>query len=356
MWNTKEKKNGETGIKMPLSKEKLEELLIKSENPIKDAVKYYEENCIMPESYARDPRNGAITIFCPNRCKRPDNYNGNEIKPRGDQKSCPICEGNTSPVLMTKPLPSGAYAFINENIYPFLNPEGTPNNKDTPSISGINLLLWPTNEHKDIQEMSPEDHAVSFEMLGELESILKNKHKHVQIIKNTGKAVGGSIEHGHYQIAGLSFYPKKIEEDILFLNEGGISFAQYMLNQTPQELKIKEYSSAVVLTPYFMRRPLDALIIPKNPLLDSVRKMDKQQILDFARATSDIASALSNIMPRMKKEFAYNFVFHTGPLGTMYIEVLPYTQEEGGFEKSGLNVCQSSPEISTELYKPYFRN
>ena len=82
-------------------------------------------------------------------------------------------------------------------------------------------------------------------------------------------------------------------------------------------------------------------------------KMTKEERKDFSRAAIDVTRALHKIMPGMGREFAYNFVFHTGNIGTMYLEVLPYTQEDGGYEKAGLNVCLMLPEDCTKIYREY---
>lgn len=321
------------------------------------------------ESFAFDPRTKSPVIFSPKRMKRPNHYN--------EKKRCPICEGDTTPIIHRKRLGLDLYSFVNLNLFSFLNPDGTPNSRDKDELlRGINLLVWPTTQHKDIHQISYDDNVVCMEVLADLEWLLQRsadrnifpltqgrdesisdnyRYGYVQIIKNTGRLVGGSIEHGHYQVGFLNTIPRKIEEDVDFLNRRGVSFAEYMLNENPSDLKIREYDSAVVLTPYFMRRPLEAMIIPKDTSRNNLHTAwDRKWCRDFGRATADIAFALSEIMPEIGKEFAYNFVFHTGPVGTMYIEVLPYTQEEGGFEKAGLSVCQSSPNLSTELYKRFF--
>ena len=300
-----------------------------------------------------DPRTNEIVVYSPNRACRKENHDNPD--------DCPICIGNTTPVLLTKEFEDGSYCFANINSNPFLNPDGK-------GLRGANFLVWPSTKHKDIHEISYEDHTVCLELIAELEYNLyttsefdgipafqKNtrKYGHVQIIKNKGKAVGGSLEHGHYQLAFINKLPRKIQQDKEFLEQRGVSFAQYMLNENPKELQIKDYDSAVLITPYLMRRPLEALLIPKNTTKNYLHSNEKDELKNLARALTDITNTLSRTMPGIGKDFAYNLVFHTGPIGTMYIEILPYTQEEGGFEKSGLSVCQSNPRLSTEMYKRF---
>ncbi len=344
-----------------MSKETLENLFVKDKysfEGISGIIRTQKEmEKDMSEPFAIDPRNNTITIFCPTRMKRPNNYSN--VSSNDENGECPICQGKTTPIIAYRELKDGSYAFVNENLFPILNPDGTRESTNLQQgIYGIHLLVWPTTQHKDIHELSPEAHAVCFELMADLESRLQATADrnvfpagHFQVIKNTGKAVGGSLSHGHYQVGFMNKLPRKIEDDKRFLEEQGESFAQYLLRENTGQLQIKDYDSVVSITPSFMRRPLDAIICPKDTNVQLLGELNGSQYFDFARATSEAASALSVLMPKMGREFAYNLVFHTGPIGTMYIEVLPYTQEEGGFEKAGLNVCQNSPEISTRLYR-----
>ena len=47
-------------------------------------------------------------------------------------------------------------------------------------------------------------------------------------------------------------------------------------------------------------------------------------------------------MNRIGREPAYNITINNGPGAALYIEILPYTQETGGFEHLGLWVCQDN--------------
>ncbi len=333
-----------------LSKEKLESLLVEKIHPninprsfsgIYEVVnRAVQEN--KPEAFAVNHRDEAITIFAPKR------------KGRKPTKGCPICKGETTPVLFYEELPSGNYAFVNENMYPALVPEGIPNVADhNDLLKGVHLLVWPTNKHKDIHQIMPDDHAVTFQIFSTLEDILRKRYPNnatewnMEVIKNTGKPVGSSIDHGHYQVIFVNKQTKKTQKDKRFLCDYGKSFASHLLRNASRELRVKSYNSVEVVIPYYMRRPLTSVIIPKEDVT-SFGDLTKEQCEDFARATSFVAHRFSTLMPKMGKEFAYNLVFHTGPIGRMYIEAMPYTQPDGGLEKIAVNLCQSSPETSAQ--------
>jgi hypothetical protein len=69
------------------------------------------------------------------------------------------------------------------------------------------------------------------------------------------------------------------------------------------------------------------------------------------RGWSEAARAFQELMPKMGKEYAYNALVHTGPGAGLYVEFLPYTQEDGGYEKLGLWVCQESPEGAADVLR-----
>lgn len=304
-----------------------------------------------PSSFAYDPRNGFITVFSPKRSHRPKDV---QKQDEGIAKPCPICSGNTTPILAVKELSNGAYAFVNENLYPFLHPEGieniNPSNKDR--LVGGHFLIWPTSEHKDIHQISYEDHAKTLEFISEFEANL-SKGFYMQVIKNTGKLVGNSLEHGHYQVAIMNMPAGRIMQDMAFLASRGHSFVEFLANNTPGNLEVGDYGSVKAVIPYFMRRPLEIIIHPKD---FKKEKLEPEIARDFARAISDTAFSLSLLMPTMGREFAYNIEFHNGPIGTCYAEILPYTQEDGGYERIGLYVCQSLPKISAKVYRDFRKN
>jgi galactose-1-phosphate uridylyltransferase len=339
-----------------MSEEKFQRYLVRKPKSIDEAFTWIRNNCVKSDSYAVDPRDDSVTIFCSARNKRPNGYVNSNGEKQNTEAPCPLCDESieTTPIILSRKLRKGVYAFVNENLYPFLTPQGSRDMIGDGIVRGAHFLIWPTTEHRDIHEISYRDHVVSFELMADLESrLIESGLEHVQFIKNTGKVVGGSVEHGHYQAAGMNVFPMRIQNDVDFLEKSKESFVKYLSRENPKDFKLKDYGSVSLVVPYFMRRPFNAIIYPNDFSVNSLRDLGKEQRKDFARATSDIANVLSRLMPSIEKEFAYNFVFHTGPIGTMYIEVLPYTQGEGGFEKAGLSVCQSNPEIAVREYRQY---
>ena len=340
-----------------MSDEKFQAHQTKTDDKLEEAIGWVKDNCLKPVRYAVDPRDNSVTIFSPGRNSRVNGYFKKPVEKTNGITDCPICDEDksTTPIFSYKQIGDSDYAFVNENLYPFLSGEGTPGySSEETKVSGANFLVWSSMYHRDIHEMEAHEHAASFELIGDLErKLLAKGFKHVQTIKNTGRAVGGSIEHGHYQVSGMSIVPARIQNDARLLRDRNMSFVGLLALVNGKEFEVKEYDSVKVVVPYYMRRPFDAIIYPKQKGLTLVGNMDEKLREDFSRATIDITKALHDIMPGRGKEFAYNLVFHTGKIGTMYLEVLPYTQQEGGYEKAGLNVCQMLPEDCAGIYRDF---
>jgi galactose-1-phosphate uridylyltransferase len=171
-------------------------------------------------------------------------------------------------------------------------------------------------------------------------------HGFVLIIKNHGRLVGGSLSHGHQQIALSNLMPRRVQDNWRFETERGEPFSIYLLRENPPELAIKDYGPAVLLVPYFMRRPFDTMLLLKDASKQHVHQLTEAEISAVAEGWHDAIRAMRLILTEIGRELAYNVITHNGPGAGIYFEFLPYTQETGGFEHLGLYVCQQNPPIA----------
>ena len=192
--------------------------------------------------------------------------------------------------------------------------------------------------------------TTSLDMMPSLEQIGDNQGRSgfVSIIKNSGSPVGGSIEHGHQQIVFSNIMPKRIQENLKFQQERGVHFSEFILNLNPEHLLIREYDHAALVVPYYMRRPFDMLLILKDSGKGYLHELSGEQLASVVAGWQDGIKLLRAILPLRRRSIAYNVIVHNGPGAGLYFEFLPYTQEEGGFEKLGLSVCQSNPAKASE--------
>ena len=316
-----------------------------------------------------DPRDGTLITYNSARSRRPHD---NVVKSREEavvpEKPCPICEGNTTGVIDVTPLSEG-FTFINKNLFPVLFPvrsgSKTKNREDTMpkggEAYGLHLLQWTSSYHgKDWQNMPLADRVVVMERLAALERKLlfesenlmpdaepwndhNEAHGFVSVIKNFGSLVGGSLVHGHQQIAFSNIMPRKFHNNLNFLRRHDRYFTEFLLQENSDELIVKDYGEAVLVVPYFMRRPYDMLLVVKDVGKKYLCELTPAEIAAFAEGWCDAIGAMLDVMEIIGKEPAYNVTVNNGPGAGIYVEFLPYTQETGGLEHLGLWVCQDNP-------------
>jgi galactose-1-phosphate uridylyltransferase len=316
-----------------------------------------------------DPRDGTLITYNSARSRRPhDNVVEIEEEAVLPDKLCPICEGNTTGVIDVTPLSKG-FTFINKNLFPVLYPAASVskagNREDTMTQGGdaygLHLLQWTSSYHdKDWQNMPLSDRVVVMERLAALERKLlfesedlmpvaepsndhHEAHGFVSVIKNFGSLVGGSLVHGHQQIAFSNIMPRKFRNNLNFLQRNGKYFTEFLLQENDEELLVKDYGEVLLLVPYFMRRPYDMLLVVKDVEKQYLCELTPAELVALAEGWHDAIGAMLDVMRLIDKEPAYNVTVNNGPGAGIYVEFLPYTQETGGFEHLGLWVCQDNP-------------
>ena len=288
-----------------------------------------------------DPRNGDRIVYVSQRAARPhDNRPEAQATTAVPERPCPICKGTTTGVVDVAELSEG-HTFINKNLFPLVYPKTFPE----VGIQGLHFLQWPSSFHKrDFHNMPAADCVVVMQRLAALEqTLLEDGKGHVLITKNYGYLVGGSLFHGHQQIVLSNQAPRRFLDNGRFQQEHGESFAEFLLRENPPELLVKDYGTAVLLVPYFMRRPYDMMLIMKNTERRYVHELDTGEITAVAQAWQDGIKVMRSVMPSIGRELAYNVITNNGLGAGLYFEFLPYTQEIGGYEQLGFYACQADP-------------
>ena len=323
-----------------------------------------------------DPRNGDRIVYNTARAHRPhDNVPVDEIEePAFSNQDCAICSGKTTGVLDYAELSEG-FTFINKNLYPIHYPTDgserypTDYGKQSPKPDGIpthglHFLQWTSSFHdRDWHNMPLADRVIVLERLGALERKLLTGSEHkmpptksiggqtekrgyVSIIKNQGRLVGGSLVHGHQQIGFSNVMPGKFRRHWLFSKQRGENFASYLLRLNPDHLTIQDYGPAVLLVPYFMRRPYEMYLVLKDTSKQYLHELNEGELSAVADGWHDAILAILRVMPKIGRETAYIVTAINGPGAGLYFEFLPYTQETGGMEHLGLYLCQGNPDLS----------
>ncbi|MFQ5863000.1 MAG: hypothetical protein ACE5IC_07735 [Candidatus Brocadiales bacterium] len=334
--------------------------------------------------YQVDPRSGDRVVYSEARAKRPhdtvdatEGEKTNASRATAD-KGCVVCEGKTTGIIDSAPISEG-FTFINKNLFPVVYPFEIGSVEKSPSdnpfartghrVVGAHFLQWPSNLHdSDFHNMSQEDVFVVLKRLCVLEQKLLHSpgsgmplshrlpdgdhYGYIGVIKNVGRLVGGSLVHGHHQIVHTNIKPRRVEEDERFRQNFGQNFSEYILKENPPEYTLKEYDhGAVLIVPYFMRRPLHAMIVVSNDSNGYLHHLSEGTLYSLCLAIRDVSRAVVELMPRLGRELAYSWIVHEGGIGGMYIEVLPWTQEMGGYEQLGIYLCQNSPGTTVKHYR-----
>jgi len=358
-------------VKKALSRELLTELLDTEDiesTAIEEITRYFLKEEVIsqfaPDGICQiDPRNGDRIIYNSARAKRPhDNRPVDPTSaPADDGKGCLICQGKTTRVLDVTDLSEG-FTFINKNLFPIFfpsskDPSAAVNEVDTLenasrcNVRGCHFLQWTSSQHdRDWHNMPLEDRVIVMRRLAVLEKkMLSGSSRYVSIIKNYGRLVGGSLAHGHQQIGTSNIMPNRTRQNKIFQEKRGMAFSSYMLGESPKGLIIRDYGTATLITPFFMRRPYDMFLILKDPSKSYLYMLDADELADISDGWRDAIRIMLAIMPEIGRETAYNITTHNGQGAGLYFEFLPYTQEMGGFEHLGLYLCQGNPETCAAL-------
>jgi galactose-1-phosphate uridylyltransferase len=327
-----------------------------------------------------DPRNGDRILFASARTRRPHDNLPEPANGREAERVCTICQGNTTGVIDVADLSEG-FTFINKNLYPILYPweasrvmmdkvDHDPGPRGRMAC-GLHFIQWTSSLHdKDWHNMPLADCIVVMQRLAALERKLltgsqeifpsveswgdrSDNRCFVLIIKNHGHLVGGSIAHGHQQIACSNILPQRFRDGWRFEQDHGETFSTYLIRENPADFLVRDYGSAVLLVPYFMRRPYDMMLLMKDASKKHLHELTEIEIEAVAEGWHDAIRAIRAIMPTIGRETAYNVVTHNGPGAGLYFEFLPYVQEIGGAEHLGLFICQGNPKSVTGQIREY---
>ena len=346
----------------------------------------------LPDSLCQiDPRTGDVVVYNSSRATRL-NANPPPAPTRGVDDQCPICAAKSTGVIDLQPLSEG-FTFINKNLYPILHPVEHPQEDagDQPlypdpyhhgrSSYGMHLLQWTSSIHdRDWHNMPLDDCLICFDRLAALEHKLltdsegfmpasdrvlqKLPHRtgeadmhcgpktfgYVSIIKNFGQAAGASLSHGHQQIGFSNIMPQRYFNNFSFMQRNGQTFSEYMLRENPHRLMVRDFGRAVLIVPYFMKRPYNMLVLNKDHHKQYIHQLSPDERRDMVKAMVAAIQAIIAIMPQMGKLPAYNINVNNGPGAGVYLELLASTQLTGGFEHIGLWVCQANPnEVAAQL-------
>lgn len=323
-----------------------------------------------------DPRNGNLVIYNSSRAKRVHTTVSQETNGT-ENACCPICEGDSTDIFDLSEHSEG-FSFINKNLFPIFHPlDELPfehadyfqhqdlEHKGRASY-GFHLLHWTSSIHqRDWHNMPFSDALLALQQLAKLEAKLlyqpsefmsRSRTKrndsevsgYVSIIKNYGAAAGASLTHGHQQISYSNILPQRFFNNLSFRQRNKRSFSQFMLEENPKDLLVKDYGKWQLMVPYFMKRPLDMKLMLKDTQKRYLHELDLEEQEQLTLAIQQAMLAIIELMQDMHITPAFNMIINNGPGCGLYVEFIVQTQKMGGYEQIGLYVCQGSAEQSAK--------
>ena len=323
--------------------------------------------------YQIDPRNFDLVLFVTTRVQRPQDTLPVAGPDPQASLTCPICRGETTGIIDVAQLSQGL-TFINKNLFPVFYPfdqqeveelhgrNGQTAGPAAMEVGGLHFLQWTSSRHEvDWHNLPAADGVVVMSRMAALERALLEPEKatgprYVVINKNFGRLVGSSLVHGHQQIALINVMPRRFADNARFAAQRGETFSAFMLRENPPNLIVRDYGPAVLVVPYFMRRPYDMMLIVKDVSQQHLHQLTEEEITAVAAGWGDAIKAIMAIMPKHGREIAYNVIGNNGPGAGLYFEFLPYTQESGSFEHLGLVVSEADPGIVAEELRRTINN
>ena len=324
-----------------------------------------------------DPRSGEMVLFNSTRSKRSARPGTNQKTRSSDAAACPICAGNTTPILDVREHSQG-FSFVNFNLFPIVYPSTTlpPGGLETPLYpdpehlgrysQGLHLLQWTNSVHDlDWHNMPLEDLELSMQQLADLERKLllesdgwmppaeadSDAFGYCSIIKNFGSSAGASQTHGHMQIGFTNIMPQRFYNNWCFQQRHQKTFTQYMFEENSASLTIWETQTVKLLVPYFMRRPYATILAVKNTSRQYLHELSDDELRDLTQGISLAIQSLHKLMADIGMEVSFQLTVQNGAGAGLYVEFFPQTQLLGGFEQLGLWICQASTTQCAEDYR-----
>lgn len=309
-----------------------------------------------------DPLTGRWIVISLDRAERPHAFAPRALMVEEPGRPCPFCPGHedaTPPALETYGPSGGWLVRVVPNLYPaFSGSEAMvvshlgPVFTQAPA-SGIHEVLVFTPEHA--QSWADLTDAHSGLVMAAIRDRIEEHATHPslrysQVIVNSGREAGASVEHPHGQLLGMSFVPREVADE-----QAGFSrFEGSCLLCTTIDAEevagyrvVAEDDRMMVVCPFWSGAPYEMLILPRHhePHLYDAHPPD------LAAVGRGVRTALAALRDRVG-DVAYNLVFHSAPYRSSgefhwHVHIVPKVTTQAGFELGTgvlINICP--PEIA----------
>ncbi|MGI8686183.1 MAG: galactose-1-phosphate uridylyltransferase [Acidimicrobiales bacterium] len=309
-----------------------------------------------------DPLTGRWVVVSTNRSGRIGSYRAGKPVPGDDGRPCPFCPGNeeeTLPALVTYG-PGGDWLVrVVPNRYPaFDDPGGMRVDHLGPVFTqaearGIHeVLIFSPAHAASLADLA--DDQLDLVMRAIQDRVVEHASvigiRYSQVIVNSGRDAGASVEHPHAQLLGMPFVPRELaDEQAGFARfEDDCLLCTTVASEEGQGHRMVSSDDDVsVFCPFWSSSPYEMLIVPRRhgPHMHVAPATDVRSV---GRA---IRAALGGLRERVG-EVDYNLVFHSAPYraaGTFHwhVHLIPKLTTPAGFEfGTGVMVNVVAPEAA----------
>lgn len=285
----------------------------------------------------------------------------------GPARPCPFCPGNeeaTPPALETYGETGQWRVRVVPNLYPaFVGDEPMVVTHLGPAFtqapaSGIHEVLVLSPEHNqgwadlDDQQCS----LVMAAIRDRIDTHCRSRSlRYSQVIVNSGREAGASIEHPHGQLMGMSFVPRElVDEQAGFARfTGGCLLCTALEAEEDAGHRVVYSDEHVgVVCPFWSAQPFEMLVIPKNH--ESHMHLSPEDGL--AAVGRSIREALCRLND-VHGDVAFNLVFHSAPYRASgafhwHAHLIPKLTTTAGFEMgTGVAINVVAPELAARALR-----
>ena len=317
-----------------------------------------------------DPLSGRWVAVSTERFERTAMFGPRQPIPFDSGARCPFCPGNedeTPPALETygaegswlvRVVPNRYPAF--EGLAPFVVDHRGPVFTEAPA-SGIHEVLVFSPDHH-LTWASFDDHQCVLVMSAIRDRVEEHQStpglRYSQVIVNSGREAGASVEHPHGQLLGIPFVPRELvdEQGSFTRFAGGCLLCTAAASEERAGHRVVEADEhTVTVAPYWSGTPYELLVVPRT----HEAHLHRSGPDDLAGVGVAIRNALDTLR-HLLGDVAYNVVFHAAPYRASapyhwHVHILPKLTTRAGFELgTGVYINVVAPERAAEELRQAF--
>ena len=311
-----------------------------------------------------DPLSGRWVAVATDRLQRSTFLPRQPPAARDDASLCPFCPGNedsTPPALETygtegtwlvRVVPNRFPAF--EGNRPFVVEHRGPVFTEAPASGIHEVLVFSPDHHLPWASFTPEQSQLVMAAIRDRVEEHQGTPglRYSQVLVNSGREAGASIEHPHGQLLGIPFVPRElVDEQGSFARFAGgcLLCTAAAAEERAGYRMVCASDEAVTFAPYWSGTPYELLVVPR----EHEAHLQRSSPADLAGIGAAVTNALGALRTHLG-DFAYNVVFHSAPYRATgpfhwHVHVLPKLMTRAGFELgTGVYINVVSPERAAD--------